>query len=90
MVLNDNEDKSLEEKIIRVKKEIEYTINKNIKKYYGRTERELYILRKNTMDPTQWLNQNERDIYNNIFLSIYGDEIYYKNSIGLYELIHVI
>jgi hypothetical protein len=95
MVLNEIKD-PLELKIIRREKEIENTIKQNIrtienlKKNYGRSEREIIILRKNTMDPTHWLNQYERDIYNNIFLSMYGDEIYYKNSIGLYELIHVL
>ena len=74
---------------------IENEISKNVKQIEklrrrGFTDKKIIIMRKDTSDPSHWRNQEEKDLYNKYFMEDWGDEIFYKNSLGLYCLLHIL
>lgn len=74
---------------------IEEEIAKNIKNIQrlerlGFSDKRIIIMKKDTCDPSQWRNQEEKDLYNEYFMEEWGDEIFYKNSLGLYCLVHIL
>jgi len=85
----------LEEICSKREESIEEQISKNIR-YIKRLERQgfsdkrIIIMKKDTCDPSQWRDQEEKDLYNEYFMEEWGDEIFYKNSLGLYCLVHIL
>ncbi len=74
---------------------IEEEIAKNIKNIQrlerqGFSDKRIIIMRKNTNDPSHWRDQTEKDLYNEYFMEEWGDELFYKNSLGLYCLLHIL
>lgn len=74
---------------------IEEEIAKNIKNIQrlerqGFSDKRIIIMRKNANDPSQWRDQEEKDLYNEYFMEEWGDEIFFKNSLGLYCLLHIL
>lgn len=85
----------LEEMCSKREKSIEEEIKINVRNIQrlerqGMSEEKIRIIRQNTTDPSQWRNQEEKDIYNEYFMEQWGDEIFFKNSLGLYCLLHIL